>query len=185
MVAGLAALPLAAAAPVGLHARAPLFRTRSSQFVELQPARRLTDLLLERPEGGRIDARAWTGKALLLNVWATWCPPCRHELPILDRLASMSGSEPFSVVALSIDREPGRISPFVHALGMRHLTIAADPQGRVVAPFGQESPAPFATYGMPLSFVVDRQSRIAGYVTGIADWTQPDGLALLRHYGRD
>jgi thiol-disulfide isomerase/thioredoxin len=138
---------------------------------------------IERLDGKMVGLNSFRGKVVLLNFWATWCPPCLKELPLLDQLQQIVGPQQLEVVAVSIDQS-GRavVTGFMKRLRLERLRPYLDPKGQLAGPAGQDVSAPFTLYGMPISYVIDRQSRIAGYITGAADWTSPDGLALLRYY---
>jgi thiol-disulfide isomerase/thioredoxin len=161
----------------------PLLRTNGAQFVELSPGKTAPLMQIERLDGKMVGLNSFRGKVVLLNFWATWCPPCLKELPLLDQLQQIVGPQQLEVVAVSIDQS-GRavVTGFMKRLRLERLRPYLDPKGQLAGPAGQDVSAPFTLYGMPISYVIDRQSRIAGYITGAADWTSPDGLALLRYY---
>ena len=119
----------------------------------------------------------------MVNFWATWCPPCRRELPLLEKLQEIVGPKLLEIVAVSIDAG-GRpaVEAFLKRANVTRLRPYLDPQGRIAARIGEDESAPFALYGMPISYVIDRQGRVAGYITGEVDWTGDDGLALLKYY---
>src|SRR4051812_26859229 len=77
------------------------------------------------------------GKVVLLNIWATWCAPCRKEMPTLDRLQAALGGAHFTVVALSIDRKGmGAVKKFYNEIGVTHLGLYNDPSSRILQGFG-------------------------------------------------
>ena len=101
--------------------------------------------------GGALDLASLRGKMVLVNFWATWCPACRTELPILDRLAR-NGRADLAVVAITTDRDRSLVSPFVKKLKLRHLPIGFDPGGLVARAGASDGiDTPFALYGMPIS----------------------------------
>ncbi len=160
---------------------APTFRTTGGQFTFVEPRPAVPAIRLELVNGSTLDLGTPIGKPRLISVWATWCPPCRRELPTLERLAKLLGAE-VQVTAVSIDREgSARVRAFLDNLGVR-LPSALDPTGRLVKSVGDWEAAPITMWGMPISYVVDRRGRIAGYFVGEADWTSPDALALLRYF---
>jgi thiol-disulfide isomerase/thioredoxin len=161
----------------------PLLRTRSAQFIEMRPAVVAPPLRIERIDGKHIDPTSLRGKVVLVNFWATWCPPCRRELPLLEKLQEIVGPKLLEIVAVSIDAG-GRpaVEAFLKRANVTRLRPYLDPQGRIAARTGEDESAPFALYGMPISYVIDRQGRVAGYITGEVDWTGDDGLALLKYY---
>jgi peroxiredoxin len=161
----------------------PALRSATSQFVELRPLAEAPPLKLERIDGKVVGLNAFRGKVVLMSFWATWCPPCRRELPILERLTDAVGHRDVEVVAVSVD-QPGRpaVSAFLDRVGIRRLKPFLDPQGRIGVSSFEGSASPFVLYGMPISYVIDRQGRVTGYITGEIDWTSNEGLALLHHY---
>ncbi|MBB4249438.1 TlpA disulfide reductase family protein [Rhizobium sp. BK008] len=132
------------------------------------PALQFTD------EAGRPQTlEMFRGKVVLLNVWATWCLPCRKEMPTLDRLQFSLGGPDFEVVALSIDRGgPEAVKKFYAETGIQHLGIHVD----------ATSQAGFAlvSFGLPTTLLVDRQGQELGRLVGPAEWDAPDMIAFLQ-----
>jgi thiol-disulfide isomerase/thioredoxin len=115
------------------------------------------------------------GRVLLVNFWATWCPPCVYEMPSLDGLQGSLGGEGLTVLAISVDREGiDIVRPFLRDLAVQHLEPYIDPRGTLARDFGVSA--------MPTSYVVDAEGRIRGLLRGAAEWDSPEGLALLRYY---
>ncbi len=164
----------------------PPLMSATSQFVELRPLVEAPPLKLERIDGRIIDLQSLRGKVVLLSFWATWCPPCRRELPRLERLLQILGSRDVEVVAVSVDREgKSAVSAFLERAGVKRLHPFLDPSGSVGVRDAEDGASPFVLYGMPISYVIDREGRPAGYITGEVDWTSSEGIALLRHYIAD
>ena len=114
---------------------APTFRTTGGQFTFVEPRPAVPAIRLELVNGSTLDLGTPIGKPRLISVWATWCPPCRRELPTLERLAKLLGAE-VQVTAVSIDREgSARVRAFLDNLGVR-LPSALDPTGRLVKSVG-------------------------------------------------
>jgi thiol-disulfide isomerase/thioredoxin len=113
------------------------------------------------------------GKLLLLNVWATWCLPCRKEMPTLDRLQQTLGGPDFEVVALSIDRGgPDAIRKFFTEIGVQHLAIRVDPTSKAAGDLG--------AVGLPTTLLIDRQGQELGRLIGPAEWDQPEMIVFLK-----
>lgn len=115
------------------------------------------------------------GKLILLNVWATWCPPCRREMPTLERLQARLGGPEFEVVALSIDKG-GRaaVESFFDEINVQALTVYVDPTTAVRNDL--------ALTAFPTTLLIDPQGREIGRYTGGADWDSPATVAMLRKY---
>jgi len=123
------------------------------------------------------DLARLRGNVVLLNIWATWCPPCRHEMPSLDRLQGQLAGEGLRVVALSIDKGAAglpAVKDFYASLGIRNLRVYNDPEGN--AGFELGSP------GVPVTFLIDREGREIGRLTGPAEWDGPEAIALIRRH---
>ena len=115
----------------------------------------------------------WRGRVVLLNVWATWCLPCRKEMPGLDRLQAELGSDRFEVVALSADRAGADASRrFLDQIKVTRLGLYVDQTVRV--------PSTLKVVGMPATLLIDRQGREIGRLLGPAEWDSPEAMALIR-----
>jgi thiol-disulfide isomerase/thioredoxin len=178
----------AAAAPsfpaLALSEGPPLFATARHQFTILQPARIVPPVPITRLDGSITTFASFRGKVVLVNFWATWCPACRIELPLLDQLQQTAGGRDLQVIAISLDRGGGStVAPFVRDLKLRHVGIYLDPEGRIARAGDDDNPAiPFGRYGMPISYVIDPAGRIAGYLAGEADWMSDAARNLLGYY---
>ena len=125
-------------------------------------------------DGNRVGLGDFQGKVVLLNLWATWCPPCVSEMPSLDRLQARLGGEDFQVVAVSEDTG-GRavVAPFFARHGLDHLSVYLDPDAAL--------PGLWGSSGLPTSILIDREGRVLGRMEGAADWDSPAALSLIRH----
>jgi thiol-disulfide isomerase/thioredoxin len=186
VVAGMTGAAASLAIPA-LSARAvaggpPPFATVRHQFTEVRGARPVPVLPIPRLGGGALDLTSLRGKVVLVNFWATWCPACRTELPILDRLAG-KGRKDLAVVAITTDRDRSLVAPFVKKLNLRHLTIGFDPGGLAArAGASDRVDTPFALYGMPISFLLGVTGQVEGYITGEADWLSAEASRLFDYY---
>jgi thiol-disulfide isomerase/thioredoxin len=112
------------------------------------------------------------GKIVLLNIWATWCVPCREEMPALDRLETKLGGKDFQVVAVNIDKGgPDKAAAFLKETGATHLGLYTDPSGKLFSTL--------KTVGMPTTLVIDREGREIGRLVGPADWASPEAVAAI------
>jgi thiol-disulfide isomerase/thioredoxin len=154
----------------------PSFQGRQFPFTILRPVEAAPATPLHTLKGGVTTLRRFTGKVVLLNVWATWCPACLYEMPKLDQLQAKIGGAGFTVVSLSVDAGGGKqVLPYLRRLGIKNLPVYLDPAGRTAEALEM-------TEGMPWSFIIDHRGRVMGYVKGAADWESPEGLALIRYY---
>ena len=123
-------------------------------------------------EGVAKSLSDWRGKVVLLNIWATWCVPCREEMATLDKLQAASGND-FQVVAVNIDRG-GADKPknFLAETGATHLSLYTDPTGKLFSKL--------KAVGMPTTLLIDREGHEIGRLVGPANWDSPDALALIK-----
>jgi thiol-disulfide isomerase/thioredoxin len=113
------------------------------------------------------------GRVVLLNIWATWCVPCRQEMPALDRLQARLGGPDFEVVALSIDRDGlPKVTRFYEELGLEALRIYVATDSDLMAKLG--------AVGVPLTLLVDRNGMERWRRLGPAEWDQPEIVDLIR-----
>lgn len=149
----LAAAPASARVPLRLH-DVPR-RMLSTSFVDQQ--------------GLKLALADFRGQIVLLNIWATWCPPCIDEMPALDRLQVRLDDSGFHVLALSIDESMAEVRRFYDNLGIRHLEPYLAQKSRVMADI--------AAVGLPTTILIDRGGRERGRLVGPAEW---DGRAAIR-----
>jgi thiol-disulfide isomerase/thioredoxin len=127
--------------------------------------------------GGTQNLSAFWGKVVLLNLWATWCVPCREEMPALNQLQSQLGGADFSVVALNMDtRNLDKVPQWLDANGITALTRYMDPGGKAfqtLRGMGKVS-------GLPTTFLIDRKGCLIAEMAGPANWSSEDALTLLR-----
>lgn len=169
-------------APAGAETSPPVFTSGKHQFTLVSPKRMLPSIRLFSLAGGTFDLASLRGEPILLNFWASWCPACRIELAVLDRLSARARKIRLNVVAVSEDRG-GRdqVSRFVQSLGIRNLPVYLDPHGYVGHTDPDRTKAPFALYGMPITYLIASSGWIVGYMPGAADWTEPAAEALVEY----
>jgi len=113
------------------------------------------------------------GKIVLLNIWATWCGPCRREMPTLDRLQGKLGGPGFEVLALSIDRGgPKVVRKFFSEINIRNLALYIDPSAKA----GHA----LKVVGLPVTLLLDHQGREIGRLVGPAEWDTPEMITFFR-----
>jgi thiol-disulfide isomerase/thioredoxin len=119
----------------------------------------------------------WKGRVVLLNLWATWCVPCRKEMPALAALQQKLGGESFEVVAVNIDtRDPDKPKTWLKNAGVTGLAYYTDASAGVF----QELKAVGKALGMPTSLLVDGSGCEIASLAGPAEWASPDALALVQ-----
>jgi len=156
----LAALPLAAAAA-------------EPNFALVDPPKALPDVRFVDGDGRNRALSDFRGKVVLLNVWATWCIPCRKEMPTLDRLQGTLGGADFQVVALSIDRQGlAVVRKFYGEIGIKYLGMHVDSSGKAARELG--------AVGLPTTLLIDREGREISRLVGPAEWDAPDMIAFIR-----
>jgi len=142
-------------------------------FVFKDPRASLPEVQFVNADGKPVTLKDWRGKVVLLNLWATWCAPCRGEMPALDRLQDALGSDKFEVVALAVDKsglEGAR--KFFGETKAQKLKLYADPTARI----GND----FKVVGMPTSILIDAEGREVGRLIGPAEWDSPEAKRLIQ-----
>ena len=122
--------------------------------------------------GADLTLGDWKGRVVLLNLWATWCAPCRHEMPGLDRLQAELGGDDFEVVALSVDRKgKGPSAKFLEEVGAKSLGLYFDDSGKAFFEMRAR--------GLPATYLIDREGRLVGRLVGPAEWDTEEAKALI------
>ena len=129
-------------------------------------------------DGGTHTLADWQGKVVLLNFWATWCAPCREEMPSLDALQAEMGGEDFEVVAIATGRNaPDRIDKFYAETGLENLPVLLDPRQQLARAMG--------VVGLPVTVLIDRDGNEVARLLGEADWTGEPAKAVIRQLVAD
>lgn len=130
------------------------------------------DVQVRDLQGKPVSLSDFRGRVVVLNLWATWCVPCREEMPALDRLQAAFPPERVRVLALSVDRGGDeKVTRFLEELGIEHLLVLRDPDMRTLRTL--------AAPGLPATLIVDRQGREVLRRFGIYAWDGADVKALL------
>jgi thiol-disulfide isomerase/thioredoxin len=164
--------PAATGTPPAVPSLAGLNKGRMTTFVFQKALTAVPDISFVDGGGAEKKLSAFKGKVVLLNLWATWCAPCRHEMPALDRLQAQLGGSDFEVVALSTDRG-GLEKPrkFLADMGVKALALYNDASGR--------NASELKVIGMPTTLLIDREGRELGRLVGPAEWDSEDAKALI------
>jgi thiol-disulfide isomerase/thioredoxin len=166
----------AAAVTTAAH-MAPLAHGEVAAMALAERGLRLPDMTFRGGEGGDRHLSDWHGRTVLLNLWATWCIPCRREMPALDALQTALGGERFEVVAVNIDtRDQAKPQAWLKEVGVKTLAYYADPSGKVF----QDLKLIGRGFGLPTTVLVDPQRCEIGTAAGPAEWASQDGIALVR-----
>jgi thiol-disulfide isomerase/thioredoxin len=170
------------------HDDPPFFETARHQFTLIEPRKPPSAAAFHHLDGRPANLSDWHGKVILLNFWASWCPQCRTELPVLDGLQVSLDPARYQVLAISTDHTgKTAVDPYLKSLSLKHLALGLDPEGALGRPMPSggapdPNPPPFVIFGMPMSYLIDPAGRVCGYMIGAADWASPDARALLNYY---
>jgi thiol-disulfide isomerase/thioredoxin len=144
-------------------------------FIFVDKPAPVADITFDDAEGQARKLADFKGKVLLVNIWATWCGPCRTEMPALDRLQARLGGADFEVIPVSIDRAGMEsIRKFYSGIGVRNLAMYIDPSGQVL----RRTRAP----GLPTTLLIDRGGQEIGRAIGPAEWDAPEIAEFLRPF---
>jgi thiol-disulfide isomerase/thioredoxin len=155
----------------------PLATGEVAAFRVAENLDQLSDLTFMAPDGGQTGLADFAGRTVLINLWATWCVPCRTEMPALDRLQAELGGDDFAVVAVNIDvRNPDRARAFLEEIGVRRLDFYSDPS----LTFFNNLKRRGLALGLPTTLLVDGNGCRIGGLEGPAAWDSDDAKALVR-----
>lgn len=155
----------------------PLARGEVAAFEVSREPRPAPALSFKDASGATVQLAGMAGRTVLLNLWATWCEPCKREMPALDRLDAALGGPAFTVAAVNIDtRDLDRPARWLREAGIVHLAAYADHEARIFQDLRRAGEAE----GLPTTILVGPDGCVAGRLSGWAEWASPDGLALIR-----
>jgi thiol-disulfide isomerase/thioredoxin len=155
---------------------APMARGELAALTIARDPRRPEKFAFEREGGGKLTLADFRGRAVLLNLWATWCAPCRAEMPALDRLEAASGDRGFEVVAVNVDTARlERRAAFLDGVGVKALARYADPSGDAFEVLRKDGKA----LGLPVTLIIDRDGCEIGAVEGPVKWDSAEAEALI------
>ena len=148
------------------------------KFVTYAGRKTLPALFVQRADGTQVKVSDIEGSLVLVNFWATWCAPCRKEMPQLDALAARYQDKNVTIVTLSVDRSGApKGEKFLDDLAVKHVTRLYDPS--------YKSARAAALIGLPTTLLLDENSMEIGRLAGEADWDAPEVHALLDYYLND
>lgn len=145
-------------------------------FTKLVPAKdapTVSDAVFMDPDGKEHSFADYKGKVILANFWATWCAPCREEMPSLDKLQAELGGDDFQVVTIATGyNPPQKIKKFFEETGVENLPVLLDPKQQVARDMG--------VLGLPVSVLIDREGREVARLVGDDDWSGEAAMQVIR-----
>jgi thiol-disulfide isomerase/thioredoxin len=148
-------------------------RSELAAFVFRREPEILPEVKFQDADGRERSLADWRGKVVLLNLWATWCLPCRKEMPALDRLQASLGSDQFQVVAISVDRTGlAGAKKFLEETKTPNLGVYADPSARLASSL--------RAAGLPATLLIDKEGREIGRLLGPAEWDGEAARQLIQ-----
>lgn len=127
--------------------------------------------------GKQVNFEHYKGKVVVVNLWATWCPPCVRELPALHRLNQTLNAEQFVLLPISIDADSTVVKPFLTDLGLPAFNSSFDPQ--------QELRDVFPLDTIPATFILNEQGELVAYVRSYVDWDDENAIAFLTQFRKN
>ena len=140
-------------------------------LVRLTPPGAAKEFTTPAPGGGAVSLASYRGRVVLLNFWATWCPPCLVEMPAMERLHGRLRDKGLVVLAISLDADSEAVvAPFLKEHGFT-FPVGLDPQQRVGSLYGVRA--------LPSTFLLDKKGRVVAQALGPREWDGPAGLAVI------
>jgi len=147
----------------------------TKRFIPDKPPQAAPMLNFEDVQGHALTLKDFKGRYLLVNLWASWCQPCVHEMPMLDALQSKFSYRQFEILALAEDHEAlAAAQAFYSRHGLKNLQVFVDASG--------QAPSLLGARGLPLTFFIDPSGMEIGRVEGEADWNAPDAVGFVSNW---
>ncbi|MGH6922444.1 MAG: thiol:disulfide interchange protein TlpA [Propylenella sp.] len=154
----------------------PLVGGELAAFQLAKMPEKLSELAFTGADGEAKTLADFQGRVALVNLWATWCAPCRQEMPALDRLQAALGGEDFVVVPVSIDTgDRERPAQFLENMGVKNLPLYTDRTTKIFEELKRRGLA----VGLPVTVLLDRDGCRLGHINGPAEWDSDDGRRLI------
>jgi len=171
VVIAVGVLLLAWRLPIGRPAPTPDSPYAEMEVVRHKGAPEAPDFSLPTLEGQTVTLSALRGRVVFLNFWATWCPPCREEMPSIERLHRELKDQGLVVLGVDVDESPKLVAKFIEDFRLG-FPVVLDAGSHVFSRYGVR--------GLPTTILIDRQGRVVGAAVGPRDWASPAGRALIR-----
>ncbi len=154
----------------------PLIQGEVAALLPAEEPQDVSMLAFNGEDGAPMTLADFAGRAVLLNLWATWCAPCREEMPALDRLQAERGGENFQVVTVNVDvGDPAKPAAFLEEIGTEALSDYRDPRMKIFNDLKTRGLA----FGMPTTLLIDDKGCQVAALHGPAEWDSPDALAVI------
>lgn len=127
-------------------------------------------LILKDIKGNKVDLSSYKGQVVLVNFWATWCPPCREEMPSMQRLKEKMVGRPFVILGVASAEAPEDMGGFLDRIKV-NFTILFDPDGSTTKRW--------KIYGLPTSFLIDKEGKIRYILMGTKEWDEKEAVSLI------
>lgn len=149
-----------------------------AKLIPVEDAPALPETVFTDPDGGEHRLADYQGKVVLLNFWATWCAPCREEMPALDALQKELGGDDFQVVTIATGRNaPDKIDRFFEETAVTNLPVLLDPKQQLARDMG--------VVGLPVTVLIDREGREVARLLGDAEWNSDAAKQVIRQLTAD
>lgn len=154
----------------------PLIRGEVAAVIAADEPADVSGLAFKTTDGKAMTLADFSGRTVLLNLWATWCAPCREEMPALDRLQASRGGDDFQVVTVNVDvGDPAKPAAFLEEAGIKALPDYRDDRMKIFNDLKSQGLA----FGMPTTLIVDPKGCQIAALHGPAAWDGPEALALI------
>ena len=147
----------------------PIFTAAAGDLKDL-PQKPAPALVLPALAGGKVDLAQFRGKVVLVNFWATWCPPCRKEMPSMNRLADKLAGRPFAILGVDAGEDAATVRAFLDKVPV-NFPILMDEEGTTLKSW--------QAFVFPTSYVVDKQGRLRMGLVGSIEWDAPEVVARI------
>jgi thiol-disulfide isomerase/thioredoxin len=154
---------------MALMAAWPLTRAQGRGMTAMPANRQAPTLRLNDDDGKAVDLAQYRGKVVLVNFWASWCPPCRKEFPSLSRVRKLFKPSEFEVMAVNVGEEPDFAFSFA---GITDFPVLFDRDSKVIVAWGVQ--------GLPTTFLVNRKGQLAYRAAGGREFDDPDIVSAIR-----